>query len=283
MRDDFVVFICTHGRPDKQYTYDTLCKCGYTGKVVFVLDDTDKTIQQHIDLFGEDNIIVFNKNHYINSDLYDKGDNEPHYKCIVYAKRAVEDIAKYMGLKYFAISDDDITNFTIRYPSNDKLATYKVTDLDLILDNYINIMHNDVAGVGFGYSKSYFKGVSTFEYKQLSNRSMPYQFVIRDADVDVNWKSWFGEDDITELCSSTLGDVWLSIPYVMQTMKPIGSVSASGGMADTYKQFDTFKLNFNILKYCPSSTRMMQYNGKYTVAKKVVNSFPKIVSEVYKK
>ena len=112
---------------------------------------------------------------------------------------------------------------------------------------------------------------------------MPYQFVLRNADIEVKWTSWFGEDDITELCSSALGNIWLSVPYVMQVMKPIGNLNTAGGMADTYRQFDTFKLNFNIVKYCPQKTRMMPYKDKYTVAKKVINCFPKIISEEYKK
>ncbi len=283
MSNELVVFICTHGRPNKQYTYEALKKCGYTGKIILVLDDTDKTIQTYIDIYGADNLIVFNKNYYINSDRYDNGDNKLHDKCILYAKRAVEDIAKSMNLKHFVIADDDITNFVIRYPNSTKLCTYNIDNLDLILDCYVELLHNNVAGVGFGYSKSYFKGKETFTYKYLSNRSMPYQFVIRNADVDVNWTSWFGEDDITELCSSALGNVWLSIPYVMQVMKAIGNTNTDGGMVDVYKEYDTFKLNFNIVKYCPGKTRMMRYNNKYTVAKKSVNCFPKIISEVYKK
>ena len=98
MRNDFAVFIITHGRPDSQLTYNTLLSCGYTGKVYFVLDDTDKTIQEYIDNFGANKIFVFNKNHYINSDEYGNGTNEGIYSCAVYARRAVEDIAKQFHL-----------------------------------------------------------------------------------------------------------------------------------------------------------------------------------------
>ncbi|EFI4081186.1 TPA: hypothetical protein J5F60_004390 [Escherichia coli] len=43
MRDDFCVFILTHGRPDKVLTYRTLRRAGYTGKIFIVVDDEDKT------------------------------------------------------------------------------------------------------------------------------------------------------------------------------------------------------------------------------------------------
>ena len=43
MRDDFCVFILTHGRPDRVITYKTLLNAGYTGRVYIVIDDEDKT------------------------------------------------------------------------------------------------------------------------------------------------------------------------------------------------------------------------------------------------
>lgn len=47
MRDDFVVFIITHKRPDNQITYKTLKRGKYTGKIIFVLDDGDDTIDAY--------------------------------------------------------------------------------------------------------------------------------------------------------------------------------------------------------------------------------------------
>ena len=41
---EFAVFILTHGRPDNVKTLATLKKCGYTGKIYFIVDNEDKTI-----------------------------------------------------------------------------------------------------------------------------------------------------------------------------------------------------------------------------------------------
>lgn len=41
MRDDFCVFILTHGRANNVITMDTLKKCGYTGKCYIVIDNED--------------------------------------------------------------------------------------------------------------------------------------------------------------------------------------------------------------------------------------------------
>lgn len=285
MRDDFAIFICTHGRPNAQLTLENLLSLGYNGKWYLVLDDTDTTIQEYIDKYGADKIIIFNKNFYINSPEYDNGDCKLHAKCILYAKRAVEDIAHKLGYKYFAIADDDIVNFCIRRNVDGHLKRVKITSMDIVFDAYINLLScNHVAGLGFGYPVMYSNGIDTFSYNILSTRFMPYQFVIRNGDVPVTWNSWFGEDNITELLSSMLGNIWLLVPHVMQTCKEIGDTSGSGGMSDTYRAFTEFDLNFNIIRYCPYGTqlRIKDDNSVRLIIHKK-QCFPQIISGRYKK
>lgn len=282
MRNDFAVFICTHGRPNAQHTYNTLRKCGYTGRIYLVLDNTDNSIQEYANNFDAEEILIFDKNYYINSDRFDNGDNKLHAKCILYAKRAVEDIARLMNFRFFAIADDDIVNFVIRYPQGNKLATYEIQDFDTVLDNYISLLTDCTAAVGFGIALSYFKGIKTFEYQNLCKRILPYQFVIRNSSVAVNWQSWMCEDDITELQSSAVGNIWLSVPYVAQQIKPIGSSNNAGGMVEQYRDFDTYTLKFNIIKYCPRKTYISYDGSKYVLRKQTNNCFPKIISERFR-
>lgn len=54
MRDDFCVFILTHGRPDRVYTYKTLRKRGYTGKIYIVIDDEDETENEYRAIYGDE-------------------------------------------------------------------------------------------------------------------------------------------------------------------------------------------------------------------------------------
>ncbi len=53
MRDDFVVFIITHKRSDNQITYKTLKRGKYTGKIIFVLDYGDDTIDAYCEKYGK--------------------------------------------------------------------------------------------------------------------------------------------------------------------------------------------------------------------------------------
>ena len=61
MRDDFAVFILTHGRADNMHTYRSLQRAGYTGRVVFVVDNEDNTVDRYKELYGEKNVYVFDK------------------------------------------------------------------------------------------------------------------------------------------------------------------------------------------------------------------------------
>ena len=88
MRDDFVVFIITHKRPDNQITYKTLKRGKYTGKIIFVLDDGDDTIDAYCEKYGKENIQVFHK-----YEDFDIGDNLTDHKGVpVYARNIGVDI-----------------------------------------------------------------------------------------------------------------------------------------------------------------------------------------------
>ena len=112
MRDDFVVFIITYKRTDNQITYKTLKRGKYTGKIIFVLDDGDDTIDAYCEKYGKENIQVFHK-----YEDFDIGDNLTDHKGVpVYARNICFKIAREKGYKYFVQLDDD-------YPKIDLMIT----------------------------------------------------------------------------------------------------------------------------------------------------------------
>lgn len=285
MRDDFAIFIVTHGRPDKQLTLETILRCGYTGKWFLIVDDTDVTIQQYIDNFGSNNIIVFNKNYYINSSRFDNVDNKLHDKGAVYARRAVEDIAKQFNYSYFLMADDDISNLILRVPINNKLRRISITNLDKLLDCHIDWFTDSVAVIGFGNPAYYFGGINLFSEKNLSTRLIPIQFIIRNANVPVDWVSWFAEDDISGYQNS-INYLWLTSYFIMIEGRPVGDVTGIGGSAETYKEFpNKYYFQFNGIKCCPQRL-LLKYRRKlktFEFDRHTDRSFSKIISEVYKK
>src|SRR3990167_5098792 len=106
---DFIVFILTHGRPDNVKTFATLKRCGYTGKVFFIVDNEDKTIEQYQKNYGIENVKVFDKK--AMADNIDEGNNFDNRKVIIHARNACFQIAKDLGITYFIELDDDYTAF----------------------------------------------------------------------------------------------------------------------------------------------------------------------------
>ena len=281
MRNDFAVFICTHGRPTAQHTLAKLLSAGYTGKYYLVLDDQDPTIQQYIDTYGTEHLIVFDKNHYINS--VDVGSNNPPFKCILYAKNAVEDMAKDMMLSAFVIADDDITSLRYRVCEDNSLKSYEIScNMDSVLDAYIEVLlSGNMAATSFGFAQFYFYGADSFNPQQYQRFRIPYNFVFRNTSISVDWKSAFGEDIVTAVHFGKLGQLWTALPDVEMSIKPLGK--EVGGMHDTYKAFSDVQLAMFDCMYLPTATKPYFYKGKCMASVCRDHAFPKLISSSFKK
>ena len=142
MNKDIVVFICTHGRPNKQYTLEALRSSGYSGVVCLIVDDEDDTYEDYLKLTDATTIVhKFCKQYYI--DRVDLGYSRANAKrgAILYAKCECESFAKRRGTKFFIIADDDITGFRYRYEYEGRLKSETVTkNMDSIILEYCNTM-----------------------------------------------------------------------------------------------------------------------------------------------
>ena len=108
-KNDFAIFILSHGRANNQRTIDTLERLGYSGKLYIVLDNEDEQEAEYKRLYGEDKIIIFDKAEEMKHT--DVMNNFQNHKLVVYARNRVNDIAKEMGVKYYLLLDDDFVAF----------------------------------------------------------------------------------------------------------------------------------------------------------------------------
>ena len=74
MRNDFAVFILTHGRADNVVTVPAIKKAGYTGKIYFIIDDEDEQAEEYKKNFGADRVIIFDK-----QAAYDRADTMDNF------------------------------------------------------------------------------------------------------------------------------------------------------------------------------------------------------------
>lgn len=272
--------ICTHGRPDKQYTLETLRKSGYTGKVLLIVDDEDDTVDSLMKRYEDDNtsVCVFCKQAYIENVDYGP---KLFRKVILYGKCASERLASALKLDTFVISDDDTKQFRYRFIEDGKLRALPITkNFDEVADTFIDYLVNaDLTALSFGFTSSYLKGTSVFDPVTTCNNRVAYNFVFRNSKHKVDWRGSYGEDLITACTSSIVGNVWMNMPVIHNDMVVQGK--SDGGMTELYKSQDSLELVQCETMYCPTSMKAQYYKTRWYGAVQRENTFPKIISSRY--
>lgn len=277
---NFAIMICTHGRPDKQYTLEALRKAGYTGNVILIVDDEDDTVDKLCSNYEDYNtsVCIFPKQCYI--DNVDYGP-KLFRKVILYGKCACENLAKKLQLDTFVISDDDTKQFRYRFIEDGKLRALPITkNFDEVADTFVDYLINaDLTALSFGFTSSYLKGTSVFDPVTTCNNRVAYNFVFRNSKHKVDWRGSYGEDLITACTSSIVGNVWMNMPVIHNDMVVQGK--SDGGMTELYKSQDSLELVQCETMYCPTSMKAQYYKTRWYGAVQRENTFPKIISSRY--
>ena len=163
---DFAVFILTHGRPDNVKTLSTLKKCGYTGKIYFIVDNEDKTIEQYQKNYGVENVKVFDKK--AMADSIDEGNNFDNRKVIIHARNACFEIAKELGITYFVQFDDDYYYFGYRYDTGAKI----IKNIDAVFDAMLKFYKStNIKSICFSQGGDHIGGFSGIKLKRKAMNS----------------------------------------------------------------------------------------------------------------
>lgn len=213
MRDDFVVFIITHKRPDNQITYKTLKRGKYTGKIIFVLDDGDDTIDAYCEKYGKENIQVFHK-----YEDFDIGDNLTDHKGVpVYARNICFKIAREKGYKYFVQLDDDYPKIDYRYVKDGKLKAKPVSDFDKLFEAMCKFMEPEaISCVAFAVAGDYIGGAKG-RYRDGLYRNARNSFFCR-TDRPFEFLGRINEDVTTPAVNNMLGRLFFTFMGVQVTL-----------------------------------------------------------------
>ena len=287
---DFVAMILSHGRPNDVYTYKTLRKHNYTGDILIVVDNEDKTIDEYKKNF--DNVVVFNKQKIANE--IDQGDNLNDLRTTTHARNAMFKIAKYYGYKYFIQLDDDYTDFRYRYIMDlyitDLTKKYNCTCSCQTLDDVFDILLNfyksiNAKSIAISQGGDYIGGEGCgmiSSYERLSRKCM--NSFICSVDRPFKFISRLNEDVNTYLTLGARGDLFLTLPYIGLEQKQ--TQATSGGMTDTYLDNGTYQKSFFSIMYNPSFCKisLMGFTNKRLHHRiDWDKAVPKIISEDYKK
>ena len=277
MRDDFAVFILSHGRPDKVVTIKTLKRIGYTGKWYLVLDDEDSTRQEYINTFGEDHILLFNKD--LVERTFDTMDNLNNKKVVIYARNVCFDFAKKLNLNYFLELDDDYVRFELRTEKDGKLLTDELHHADDIFECVLNYLdETNATTIAFAQGGDLIGGLNGSKFKQKVLRKAMNSFFCKTSK-PFKFMGRINEDVNTYTTLGSRGDLFLTLTNMDLIQVP--TQQHKGGMSESYLDVGTYYKSFYTILTMPSCVRIDTVGDQHARIHHSVlweNCVPKIIS-----
>jgi hypothetical protein len=271
--NEFCVFILTHGRPDNIKTLSTLKKCGYTGKIYFIVDNEDSTMDKYIQKYG-DIVKVFDKK--AMADEVDEGNNFDNRKVIIHARNYCFVIAKELGIKYFIQLDDDYYYFGYRYDTGAKIIKNLDRVFEIMLDYY---KQADITSIAFSQGGDHIGGFSGIKLKRKCMNSF-----ICSTDREFQFVGSINEDVNTYTILGSRGKLFFTFTNIQLDQKD--TQSQDGGMTDAYNLNGTYIKSFHSVMMHPSSIKISMMNAsnpRLHHSIKWANTTPMIIDDKYKK
>ena len=281
-KNSIAVFIMVHGRPDKMWTYNTLRKQGYTGKIFLVADNLDPTVDAYKKKYGKE-LLVFDKKKA--ALKMDAGDNTGDLRSTLFAVNTIFDLAKQKGIKYFFIMCDDYTGFEHRYNGELEYGGWLVKNLDKVFSALLKYYKKTNAKtIAFAQSGDFMGGKESDMAKFLKIKRKAMNTFLCSTERPFKFIGRMNEDVTTYVNLGSKGDLFLTIPNVSIYQKPTQTVQ--GGLTDLYLQYGTYVKSFFSVMYNPSSVKISELgyvNKRIHHKVKWNNAVPKILNEQYKK
>ena len=282
---DFAVFILTHGRPDNVKTINTLNRCGYTGKVFFIVDNEDKSVDQYIANFGSDKVIVFDKK--AMADAIDEGNNFDERRTITHARNFCFEAAKQVGVKYFLELDDDYLTFDFRIDTGAIENTgvkRQIKDINIALDNLLNYYKSvPFLSIALAQSGDFIGGVNNGHGSYRFSKRKCMNSFFCSTDRPFQFVGAMNEDVNTYTTLGSRGALFGTIPVI--SLNQVATQSQSGGITDMYLKYGTYCKSFTTVIMQPSSVKvgmMRTTHARLHHSIKWENTVPCIISENHK-
>jgi len=286
MRSDFAALILTHGRPDRVHTYFALRNAGYTGRIIIVIDNEDKTAKEYRSRYGSD-VVMFDKAAI--AKTFDEGDNFQDRRAIIYARNASFQIAKDLGYRYFVQLDDDYTGFYYRFDEDGFYGHCITPSLDWLFSALCDYLKaTPFASIAISQGGDHIGGGES--KKVIGTKRKAMNSFICDIEKPFKFVGRINEDVNTYTCEQRKGLLFLTVMAAQLNQKP--TQSNAGGMTDLYLDSGTYVKTFYSIMYAPSCVKVSDISdpknghaGHARIHHKILwnNAAPLILSEHYKK
>ena len=282
VRDDFAVFILSHGRADSVLTVNTLKRQGYTGKYYIVLDNEDNQHDRYVENFGEEHILVFDKE--AAGKTFDIMDNFPGRGVPTFARNVLHDFAKELGLQYFLELEDDYKTFRQRFLSGGKLRSSYVCDFDALIPPFLEFLDESGAMcVAFAQTGDLLGGIESNVWRRRIVRKAMNAFFCR-TDRPFKFLGRFNDDVNAYIDYGKRGELFFTVRDM--TLEQMTTQSREGGITDAYLQYGTYVKSFYSVMLCPSSVKVSEMGQNHRRIHHELNwtySVPEIISDAFKK
>ena len=258
-REDFCIFILSANRPDKNYTWNTVKKYNYSGKVYVVVGTDDKQLERYKEVY-KDNLIIFDKEDY--KGKFDKMDNFDNKNYVVYPRNACFDIAKKMKFKYFIAFDDDYTAFSYKFLKNleykhNSIKQYDIGILEFIFDEMIKLLetNENILTVAMAQCGDFMGGKEgVFASKIFLKRKAMNSFLCK-TERKFEFIGSFNEDVNMYLHYGSLGK--LAFTFNIIALSQQSTQKTKGGLTEVYLEQGTFVKSFYSVMLNPSAVKIM--------------------------
>ena len=278
----FVVFILTHGRAYNMHTYRALKNSGYTGDIIFVVDNEDSMVKDYQELYGIENVYVFDK--LKKSKEVDSMDLSDNRRAILYARCACFDIAEELGYDYFLELDDDYANFRSRVINGDSLDTVYIKDFDSLVNIVLEFLEvSNAHTVALSQIGDFIGGKNSKMCKDRLSRKAMNAFFCKTSR-RFNWFGRMNEDVSTYITLGSRGYLFFTISDV--SIDQLATQSLSGGMSSSYADSGTYVKTFYTIMSAPSCVKMYTIGVTHKRFHHLIDwnsAVPKIISSRYRK
>lgn len=284
----FACFILTHGRPDNCITYETLRRCGYTGKIYIIIDNEDKTADQYKQRYG-DEVIVFDKEAI--GKTFDLCDTKTDRRATVFARNASFDIAKQLGLEYYIQLDDDYTSFyyksisdtgRITKTGHHALRATFIKQMDKVFDAMIELLNNtNACSIAMGQGGEFIGGSNAGLWKNGLRRKAMNSWLFK-TDNPINFIGRMNDDVSTYVVHGSRGKLFFTISRLALVQLPTQKVA--GGMTEMYLESGTYtKTMYSVMQApsCVSVSKIGYASPRMHHHISTNNAYPKIISSKY--
>ena len=282
MNEDFCAFILTNGRPNNVKTTKTLRSRGYTGKIIYIVDDLDSTFPEYIKNFGSD-VEVFSKHEVRKTTDY--CDNFNNLKCILYARNVCFEIAEKLGYKYFIQLDDDYTDFRYKYNSKGYYGDWSIKNLDAIFDIMLKYFKRaPFLTIAMSQGGDFIGGRNGVSGELRRPKRKAMNSFICSTDRPFKFMGTINEDVNAYVGLGNKGHLLLTIPDV--ALQQAQTQSNAGGLTEMYLEYGTYVKSFYSVIINPSCVKINLMGGKFKRLHHKIkwnNAVPKIISEEFKK